>query len=658
MAGSGGSSEFTTWRFDQIFTLGLGVADMPPITDVTAIPWLGFNSGSGAPIFSLKSPAVEVTMDTDAIDKSPTGSDSSGGAWYKFIHRPYDYLSRVLVNRDYDGTFNPKTVMDASIALERISGWMLAKQIEFNEVYQGLGDNGSGWKGTAAGAYRDVVGNVSRAFENLHHQMFATPESGYDTILRTISEQMVAFLPQLQMIRNNWQQQPTWTPAGSVWAILQGAGLTVYTGYSDPTQTKNNRNAKDYGTEHPPNATQYVTGWANSHYGNLSTAAGWANVEAAAKALFVKTATDWLDTPGQAAITQLGLAYNGGTDRLLPVQRPPMTQITPPPVDPNAAQNEMDQKLKDQQDAFDKAMNDAKAGAENQPDPNGAGAAAVSDPGAGGGGLPGSPGAKFSAGALGGVPGGVPGGAPGSLPGGLPGAVPGGAPGGLPGLTPGDVPGAMPGGGAGGGTGGGIGGLVPLVPGVPGAFASGAGGGTPVGARRGGVAGALGGNGQDGADGSALLQTPALPPGFDVTPPPVGPGSSGYDAAFPNGGLIGQGAATGQGVSTGRFVDPATAEAAAAAAGGTGGGAGAGAVPFYPPMMGGMGGGGMPQSQQERERSTWLAEDEDVWGTDEHDPPTGIGRENLAPAAAAVDPFVDQEEAGGGYGTRTRQRPG
>ena len=59
-------------------------------------------------------------------------------------------------------------------------------------------------------------------------------------------------------------------------------------------------------------------------------------------------------------------------------------------------------------------------------------------------------------------------------------------------------------------------------------------------------------------------------------------------------------------------------------------GSGTGAVPFFPPMagggMGGMGGGAQGQPQ-ERERTTWLAEDEDVWGTDPELTPNVLGRD-------------------------------
>ncbi|MFH9178504.1 AAWKG family protein [Streptomyces albogriseolus] len=50
-------------------------------------------------------------------------------------------------------------------------------------------------------------------------------------------------------------------------------------------------------------------------------------------------------------------------------------------------------------------------------------------------------------------------------------------------------------------------------------------------------------------------------------------------------------------------------------------------TPFMPPM-GGMGGAGeRPQTETgDRERTTWLAEDEDVWGTDEGGAPQALGR--------------------------------
>ncbi|WP_414941843.1 hypothetical protein [Amycolatopsis sp. cmx-11-51] len=53
---------------------------------------------------------------------------------------------------------------------------------------------------------------------------------------------------------------------------------------------------------------------------------------------------------------------------------------------------------------------------------------------------------------------------------------------------------------------------------------------------------------------------------------------------------------------------------------------GMGGVPFYPPTAGGAGaGGGADQNKGERDRTTWLAEDEETWGTDPKLPPSVLG---------------------------------
>ena len=68
--------------------------------------------------------------------------------------------------------------------------------------------------------------------------------------------------------------------------------------------------------------------------------------------------------------------------------------------------------------------------------------------------------------------------------------------------------------------------------------------------------------------------------------------------------------------SSGAFVAPGTATTSD----------GTSAVPFFPPMAGG-GMGGAQQGLQERERTTWLAEDEDVWGTEPTVGPGVLGRD-------------------------------
>jgi hypothetical protein len=52
--------------------------------------------------------------------------------------------------------------------------------------------------------------------------------------------------------------------------------------------------------------------------------------------------------------------------------------------------------------------------------------------------------------------------------------------------------------------------------------------------------------------------------------------------------------------------------------------------------MGGGGAGGAGGGQAERQRNTWLAEDEEVWGTDPEAPPGVIGRRRRSASRQAV----------------------
>ncbi|QFG22081.1 WXG100 family type VII secretion target [Actinomadura sp. WMMB 499] len=208
----------------------------------------------------------------------------------------------------------------------------------------------------------------------------------------------------------------------------------------------------------------------------------------------------------------------------------------------------------------------------------------------GGGGMGGGlPGGGSMPGGGGSIPGG--GGVGGGLPGG--GSIPGGGGGGLPGGG-----GSIPGGGGGGGFpggggsipggGGGIGGGSSDLAGLPGGGGLSGGGGSlggdPFG--RGGLGG--GGGGMPGGGGA------------------LGGAGGGMGGAMPGaGGLAGGGMGGGRG-------------AGGAGAGGKGLGSGAGGRG----MMGGApmgGGGGGGNNQEEHERTTWLTEDEDVWGGNDGD---------------------------------------
>ncbi|MBM7773657.1 hypothetical protein JOD54_003861 [Actinokineospora baliensis] len=189
---------------------------------------------------------------------------------------------------------------------------------------------------------------------------------------------------------------------------------------------------------------------------------------------------------------------------------------------------------------------------------------------------------------------------PPSLPG-LPGGSPGGAPNGGVNFGPGSLPGTGP------------------IPGLGDGGLGGLGGGGLGGS---GLEawGAAGGGAGVGADGS------------------FGAGGVGADGAFGGAGTgLGAGSpfGTGDGWSdwTGRGADGANQQGIP----GAGDHDQRGGMPFFPPMMGGMGGmGNRGSEEKERERTTWLSEDEKVWGTD-----TSVG-DGVIGRPDSGDPEVDE----------------
>ncbi|MFG1610223.1 WXG100 family type VII secretion target [Actinoplanes sp. NPDC049265] len=191
--------------------------------------------------------------------------------------------------------------------------------------------------------------------------------------------------------------------------------------------------------------------------------------------------------------------------------------------------------------------------------------------------------------------------------------------------------------------------------GFGGASAGGPGGGSTI--------GDIGGSAADtgpgfGSDGSSLPWPPDRVPaggGMHVGPLGVVPGDSGMDFgsqayggngtwAAGGGGGGGSGAGFGGGSGFGGGAGSAPVTAGGTPLGGLTSGAGAlggtsaaamgasgspGGAPMMPPMMPP---GAAGNQDKERERTTWLAEEEEVWGTDPDVSPAVVGRDEYADA--------------------------
>jgi len=164
----------------------------------------------------------------------------------------------------------------------------------------------------------------------------------------------------------------------------------------------------------------------------------------------------------------------------------------------------------------------------------------------------------------------------------------------------------------------------------------------------------------------------------NLTPPPLGDVTKPGSAAFPKmpevqvgtGGLSsvpgmsgspgalnhdklgvplgGPGATPGAGMATGAGTGAVVPQPGS-------GGMPSGGMPFMPPMMPGMPGGGQHRQDRDRQRSTWLKEDEKVWGTDPDCAPAVIGRRGRG-VRVEDDEFDTADEGPGIQDERRRYR--
>jgi hypothetical protein len=355
--------------------------------------------------------------------------------------------------------------------------------------------------------------------------------------------------------------------------------------------------------------------------GDLTTAAGWQSISKSITTILTNNLNAYLDKSARSAITALAPKYTLATSSLIEITAP-LTE-TPPQADPDADGNgDGDVPPPPEGDGSGEVPPPPEGGGSGEvpPPPEGGGSGEVPPPdggigdsGIGDGGI-GNSGigdggigdGGLGDGGLGGPPG-----AGGDIP----------ADGGVGPFVPGLVP---PGGGTGigddranGGTG--------IGPGGDGAFdEKGAGNGllTPP---------------DGGADGpNSLLPSgtgesrTAIPPGsglneighdgFGLDPGKGGNGvggGSGVGLGNGGGGVGGGfGSGTGSGGLNGLNGLPTQLSGGSPGMNGAPGSSeGGGGVPFFPPMMGGAGQSGAGEKPQERERQTWLSEDEEIWGT-------------------------------------------
>ncbi|WDZ92947.1 hypothetical protein [Nocardiopsis sp. HUAS JQ3] len=153
--------------------------------------------------------------------------------------------------------------------------------------------------------------------------------------------------------------------------------------------------------------------------------------------------------------------------------------------------------------------------------------------------------------------------------------------------------------------------------------------------------------------GPGPYDSPGTPDSSDRSSLFANPDGTQYQAGGPNGASGGQGnpgALGGVGGAGGLNGQPGAGGAGAGGMGGMGG------MPMMPPMMGGMGGGmggGGGDNNRDRQRSTWLSEDEKVWGTTADGQKSALGRPVLGQNKKGTPRHELADAAPDGRGTGT-----
>ncbi|WP_405740075.1 hypothetical protein OG422_04895 [Streptomyces sp. NBC_01525] len=646
----------TTWpellnSFFQKGTAGSGTLEpIPALEDVTKPPWtraywnyaLGRDPWQGMWVTRYDNGrSVEMTAGVGMVDgdKDMDGKDS-----------PWPRLnmgsSKVLTALAGSGT-DVTSIPSFTYAEQQLQG---AIQY-FNNYHIGLDqwraklDNPeSGWKGSASAAFADVLLRLSRAFEEIDNLTGGPSGSGgYLGAINQAGQGLRAAVNEMQEIYTGWQQQPAWSPYGAVQQILSRVGV----------------NHKDNPGNTLAGTTQLTLD--GQEIGYIDQEATWQAIEAQAKQLWLQTAQQHLNGMVGDVHIKLAQAYNTATLALKPVPTSIENAIngggyggstTPPPKPPGTD----DDKNPDKDTDKDKDLPPNPEG--NTGDGNGD--TGNLDPGNTGDGT---------------------GGGTGDL---------------NPGQTgDGNGTGDFNPGHTGDGTGGGTGDLNPGQTGDgngtgdfnPGHTGDGTGGGTgdlnP---------GQTGGNDRNQYIPPYLRHPGNVPPPGNTdrrnpyrypnnrnttykppppgrtdtrrwtpdeskkyTPPPVSsnrfrPGTSTGSGNIPisSNGTGGTGGSSGGTTGT-NGANGVRSPIATSSSGGKNGSS----VPVFPPMANGMG-GGKGQENQERERTTWLAEDASVWGTDPEMAPTVLGRPGtqLFADTAYLGETDEWQSAPGPYGER------
>ncbi|MEU3711318.1 WXG100 family type VII secretion target [Streptomyces catenulae] len=228
------------------------------------------------------------------------GPDSKDSAWPKLNMGSF-HVIQALAGTGTDVTSLP-SFTNAEQQLKGAIQYFNNFHIGLDQWRAKMDDPESGWKGSASSAFADVLLRLSRAFEEID-TLTGGPDGngGYLGAVAQARDGLRAAVDEMQQMYSTWGSQPTWSPAGALQQVLSGLNV----------DHKDN-----------PGGGQGTTKLTHSEYGELGYVdqqGTWDLIEQHAKDLWLQTAQQYLNGMVGDVHTKLSQAYNTSALALKPV---------------------------------------------------------------------------------------------------------------------------------------------------------------------------------------------------------------------------------------------------------------------------------------------------------------------------------------------------
>jgi hypothetical protein len=318
--------DYTGWNWEQTLVGVLGLA-LPSRTDVTTGRWtvINFNSPGGTGMYRIYA-ATWTTYDALGAPHKDTfvylnpNLLTPGGVWDNYFFQPATAIQDAQLGNYTLLQADPRTFADAAAGVQGVIDFYYTTNKIFWGISNAVSGDASAFKGQAGGAFARLMNNLYQVSNSAYT---ALTNPNYAQAITTAGNQVEAFLTSLYNAIARWSKMLDHSPLGAIYQALLDEGVMTGSDGVGGGHGDGPGGATGGGGFRMVNPNS-----SNSPFGDLTTAAAWLNVEAAAKQLWTTSVVQALDLAAQTALNALATAYltTAGEDQPLPA--PTLAQIT------------------------------------------------------------------------------------------------------------------------------------------------------------------------------------------------------------------------------------------------------------------------------------------------------------------------------------------